>query len=209
MSIAYREILGRRNFWVIILVGLAALCPHFVATMNIASIVLSRGIDLRMAGLFLALLSASDMVGKILFGMIIDRRGNRVPLVLVSLFAALGAGLLVAAHTVFTFALAIIPLGLSGGIWTVLPSSIATEFGSRSFGRAFGLLTLVTPCSMLTVPIIARLKEVSGSYNPGLLAISAFAVLGAIVATTLRQAEPDSPTGTWLPRAATGETPIP
>ncbi len=186
-AVSFKTILTRRNFWITVFVCIAALCPYFVASTNIAPIAQSRGLDLRTASLLLSLLGASDLVGKLAFGVMADKFGNRIPLALVALLAAIGAFLLVAAHSPAMLFLAIIPIGLSGGIWTVLPSSVAAEFGTASFGRAFGLVTACAPFAMLTVPVIAKLKEQSGSYSTGLLALTLFALFGAGVATLLRQ----------------------
>jgi MFS family permease len=186
-AVSFTTIFTRQNFWIMVLVCIAALCPYFVAATNIAPIAQSHGLDLRAASGLLSLLAASDLGGKLLFGMLADRLGNRIPLVLVALLAALGAFLLVTAHSGPTLFLAVVPLGLSGGIWTVLPTSVAAEFGSASFGRAFGLITASAPFAMLTVPIVAKLKEQSGSYSTGLLSLALVAVVGACVALLLRQ----------------------
>lgn len=186
-ALSFLSILSRPNFWILVVACIASLCPYFVATTSIASIAQSHGLDLHAAGWLLALLFASDLAGKLLLGMLADKLGNRLPLIFVSLLAAIGAGLLVIANSAGMFFLAIAVIGMSGGIWTVLPSSAAAEFGTASFGRAFGMLTVSAPFAMLTVPVVAKLKEQSGSYSTGLLALAVFALLGAGVATLLRQ----------------------
>lgn len=186
-AVSFMTILTRQNFWIMVFVCIAALCPYFVAATNIAPIAQSHGLDLSTASILLSLLAASDLAGKLLFGMLSDKFGNRIPMILVALLAALGAFLLAIAHSSSMLFLAIVPLGLSGGIWTVLPSSAAAEFGTASFGRAFGLLTASAPFAMLTVPVVAKMKEQSGSYGTGLMALTVFALVGAGVAALLRQ----------------------
>jgi MFS family permease len=202
-AVSFGTILARPNFWLLFFVCITALCPYFVATTNIASVAQSHGLDLRAAGLLLSVLFAADLAGKLLLGMLADKIGNRIPLVLVALLAAIGAAWLIVANSAPMVFLAMIPLGMSGGIWTLLPSSAAAEFGTASFGRAFGMLTVSAPFAMLTVPVVARIKEQTGSYSTSLLALAIFAVVGAAVAALLRQPGRSPTTETELRPATT------
>lgn len=183
-------ILRRPNFWIVAAVYVASLSVYLSVTFNLGPIVLSHGFDLALAGILISLLSAADFGGKLLFGVLVDWLGTRIPLVLVALAAALAAIMLNEVSSRDMLFLAVIPLGLSGGIWTVLPASMANEFGSASFGRAFGLISMLTPLASLTAPVFAKLAERSGSYSQGLVALAAFAIVSALIGTLLKQAKP-------------------
>jgi uncharacterized membrane protein (GlpM family) len=76
---------------------------------------------------------------------------------------------------------------LSAGSWTLLASATAAEFGKQGFGRAFGLVCVFPPFAAIAPPVVARLREVSGTYSTGLAGLAVLAVLGAGAALLLRE----------------------
>lgn len=188
-----RAILLRPNFWMLTLIALAILGTYFNGTVNAASFILSRGFDMTMAGFILSLISASAFVGSLLFGTLADWCGNRLSLLLLSLIAALGSAGLCVAESRWLLFLAAIPVGLCGGIWVILPSALAAEFGSASLGRAFGVITAIVPFAIVAAPWAAHVKEQTGHYDHALLILAILGLLGAALCLLLRQPKSGNP----------------
>ena len=186
-QIGTAEILRRPNFWIIVALFITILATFFSITTNGASIILSYGFSLKTAGFVISLVNIFAVAGKLIFGAIADRLGNRVPLIVLALLAALGTLMLYSAGSKLMLLLAILPLGLCAGTWTVIPSALAAEFGSASFGKAYGLVSATMPVAMIVVPLVARVKEQTGSYGDAFLGLAAAGLVGAAIATMLRQ----------------------
>jgi MFS family permease len=139
------------------------------------------------AGELLALMSGSALVAKLVSGLVVDRVGNRIPLVATALSCASGMGLLSLPVHGISIILSLILVGFSGATWTLLASATAAEFGAEGFGRAFGLISALTPIGVLAPPVLAKIEEYSGSYAPGLDGLAALAVFGAGLALLLKE----------------------
>ena len=122
--------------------------------------------------------------------MLADRFGVKGPVVGVTLFA--GAGTLCLAFAQDNFALmcaGVVLVGLNGGMWTLVAASVAREFGSATFGKAFGVASIFAAVSgALAPPIIARMQEATGTYTPGLVGLCVLVLLGGAQAVQLTQA---------------------
>jgi MFS family permease len=184
-----RQVFARRNFWVIVGTFVPIQCASISMTVNLTPIVVSHGFTPRVAGLMIAVLSISALVAKLAAGAAADRFGNRRPMIVVAILCAGGlAALINAAGNLPLMTLAFVLLGLSAGVWTLLASATAAEFGRAQFGRAFGLVCMFPPVASLAPPLVARLREDTGSYTPGLSVLLGLAVGAALVASRLREA---------------------
>src|SRR5690606_11164225 len=135
-----RDVVRRRTFWVLLAVLVPIQCVAMTITVNLAPLVVNGGHDVSVAGGALALLGAAGLAGKLLSGVAADKLGNRPPLVAVALAAATAAALLAfSARDLPIIYAAMVMAGLAGGLWTLLASATAAEFGPQGFGRAFGL----------------------------------------------------------------------
>jgi len=83
-----------------------------------------------------------------------------------------------------------------------MASATATEFGARGFGRAFGIIGSFAPIGSLAPPVVAWLKEASGTYTPALIGMGLLTLCGAIAGLLLR--EPKVETGDPVKIAAAG-----
>jgi len=102
--------------------------------------------------------------------------------------SAMGAALLaLGAGHLWLLYVGVFLAGISNGIWTLLASATAAEFGSEGFGRALGIIACIAPLGSLAPPVVARLEELSGSFTSGFLGLSALSFGGACLAGLLRQ----------------------
>jgi hypothetical protein len=84
--------------------------------------------------------------------------------------------------------------GFSGGIWVVLPAVSAAEFGAANVGKAFGLFSLILPVHSLLGAVIARYKEVTGSYTGILVGLGLACFVGGAIALFMRERRSGHPT---------------
>lgn len=187
-KLTVRQVFSRRNFWVAVFVFVPIQCASISMTVNLAPIVTSYGFSAKVAGLMIAVLSISALSAKLVAGVAADRFGNRVPMILTALLCASGLAALInsSGNLPLLFA-AFVLIGLSAGVWTLLASATAAEFGREGFGRAFGLICMFPPVASLAPPMVARLAEISGSYSLGLSILCGLALFGAAAACLLRE----------------------
>lgn len=187
-NLTVADIFRRRNFWVIVGVFVPIQCVSMTLYINLAPIVLSYGFTEAMAGGLLSLMSASALVAKLASGIAADRFGNRIPLILTALASTIGLAIvMLSGHHGLILSAGMIFVGISGGIWTLVASATAAEFGAAGFGRAFGMVCAFSPIGSLAPPIVAKLQETTGSYLYGLGGFTLLAVIGTIVAAMLRE----------------------
>lgn len=186
--LATKDVFRRRTFWVLVAVLVPVQCVAMTIVVNLGPLIVNGGHDVSAAGGALALSAMAGVVGMLLSGVAADRLGNRLPLVAVSLAAAAGAAMLAfGASDLTLISAAMVLTGLSGGLWTLLASATAAEFGPQGFGRAFGLISAFTPFGSLAAPLVARAQETTGTYTAAFMALAVFALVGAGAALTLNQ----------------------
>jgi MFS family permease len=184
--IGFREIARRRNFWLVVLCFVPALAANSVLSNNFAPYGKERGVDLATVARLVATFNVAATVGKLGAGWLADRVGNRLPLLLLTGSAAVGALLLTVAHGATPITVGAVLLGASQGMWVMLAACIASEFGSRDFPRAYGFASAATLFTTVTAPAVAYSAEVTGSYTGGFVATTISCVVGMIAACLYR-----------------------
>ncbi len=74
----------------------------------------------------------------------------------------------------------------TGGMLPLTGAALSHQFGP-AFGRAFGLVTMSLPLTLVGPPIAARLQEQWGSYTPVLMIVAAFIGVSVIAALFLQK----------------------
>jgi MFS family permease len=190
-SLTVRDVFSRRNFWVTVGVFVPIQCVVMTMAVNIAPLVASHGFSVATAGALISSGAVGGLICKLAAGMLADRFGNRIPLVLVALVNATGVAVLAfLGDQLPMLYVGMILIGMSGGVWTLLASATAAEFGADGFGRAFGVISAFTPIGAVAPPIVARLQEASGSYVAGLAGLAVLSLVGAGVALLMREKRP-------------------
>jgi sugar phosphate permease len=188
------EVLKRKNFWFVIAVFLPLGFIYIGAMNNLAPITVSLGFSAKIAGYTLSTYAIAHVCSTLIIGMLADRFGNRLPLVLLAFVAAGAAVALGLGHNMVTLFTGAALAGFAGGIWVVMPSAAAIEFGPANVGKAFGLFSLVLPLHSLVGAGIARAKEVTGSYTAVMLAIAVACAVGGVIAMFMRERQGGHPT---------------
>ena len=187
------EIFSRPNFWVVVIVFAAIGATSSAVTVNLAPLVRERGFSLQTTGFIMSAAGMAAMASRLGFGMLADRVGNRIPLVLLAAVTAVGVALLGRAHGLVSLYGAAMLVGVAGGVWTILASATAAEFGSQGFGRAYGVISGFTPIPPMLAPLVALGRERTGDYLVPMTALAVLAAAGGVVALLLREKAPGAP----------------
>jgi MFS family permease len=179
---AVRDILTRRNFWVTIAVFAPVLLSNSAMQMNFAPFAAARGLSVEQAAILIGVFNAAAAGGKLATGTMTDRFGNRLPLLLLSVLGAASTFWLVWAQGFALLSIGFVALGLSQGVWVLLASCMAAEFGSSGFPRAYGIASCFAVLTTISPPVLAWLAETTGGYSLGLLALGAICLIAVFSA---------------------------
>jgi len=187
-TIGFREIARRRNFWLAVLCFVPAVAAYNVLSNNFAPYAKERSVDVATVAQLVVAFNIAATAGKLGSGWLADRLGNRLPLLLLTTAGAAGALILTFAHGATGITIGAILLGASQGMWVMLASCLASEFGSRDFPRAYGFACITTVLTAATAPMVAYSAELTGGYTGGFIATTLSCVVGMIAAFLYRDA---------------------
>jgi MFS family permease len=186
-TLRWRDILSRRNFWLLAFGYLTMLALYGGCGNNLGPIATSRGLSTQTAGLLLSAYSLSQLVATLGAGMLSDRLGNRPPLVGLAFLTAAGGLLIAFGQSAVSIMLGALLAGVGGSFWPLLASALSKEFSGKGFGRAFGALIFMLPLAVLSPFAVAKVQENTGSYAPALVVMVAFSVTGGIACLFLHE----------------------
>lgn len=184
-ALRWREILSRKNFWLLVVVYLPMLALYGGAGQNLAPIAIGRGASQQIAGLMLSAFSLAQLVATLGGGLLSDRFGNRLPLSGLAVVTAIGGVFIAFGHNMVVIGLGAMLVGCGGGFWPLLAAAIAVEFGAEGVGRAFGLLAFFFVTVVLAPFGTAKIEESTGSYVPALLILAAASLAGGLICLAL------------------------
>ena len=170
---------------------------------HIVPIAGEHGIPREQAVLALTLNALCTSAGKIAFGVLTDRIGPRNAGRVASALQVLGwVGILSAREpALFIASAGVFAFGL-GCMIPCQAAFVARIFGSEHFGRASGMLGLLTIVGAMTIPIsVGATYESTGSYAQPLLALASGAALPLLLFSAVRLPgpAPAEATGTGTP----------
>jgi MFS family permease len=186
-QMGWRDVLARKNFWLLVGIYLPMVGINGAVIQNIAPFAARHGLSVRTGGSLLAILSLAHVLGTPILGMLSDRIGNRLSFVLVALTLIAGALLLSFDSSSIGITSACVLIGFGGGWFTLLGAAIANEFGAENVGRAYGLTMLFVPIASSAAFVLARTQEVTGSYTPALLGMAALVAVSGLLSLNLRE----------------------
>jgi MFS family permease len=186
-SLRWKDILTRRNFWLLVAGYLLMLILYGGAGYNLPPIASYRGFSIQAGGFLLSAWSLAQMVASLGAGIASDKFGNRLLLALLAFLTAIGGVVLAFCPGFPLLLLGAALVGAGGGFWPLIASALAAEFGPANFGRAFGALMLFLPLGATPAFVVAKVKEITGSYVPSLLGLAILSVIGGICCLFLRE----------------------
>lgn len=190
-SLTTREILSRRNFWVLLLASVMANFMSAGVSVNIAPLMLSRNFTIVEAGTLISALSLGALGYKLAAGYAIDRFNGRAVLLSILLTGIAGVIVLRFAHGYPVILLGVLLVAGCAGFAVPVATLLAREFGAASFGRAMGLILFAGAIAVFAPPIVAFMREATQSYDAPMLVLALVGTAAAIVASFFR--DPKAP----------------
>jgi sugar phosphate permease len=139
------------------------------------------------AARILSLVLASSMAGRLLMGWLADRLPKKYVMLLIYLLVATAIPFLFATRSpglLYAFAI-LFGVGL-GGDYMIIPLMTAEIFGVPLLGRLLGVILTADGIAEAVAPwIVGRMRDVTGTYSGGFLALIGMALLGAIAVVAL------------------------
>jgi sugar phosphate permease len=139
------------------------------------------------AARILSLVLGFSIVGRLLMGWLADRFPKKYVMLLIYMLVAAALPLLFAGRSpaaLYTFA-AVFGIGL-GGDYMIVPLMTAEIFGVQFLGRLLGvILTAGSVAEAVSPWLVGRLRDTTGSYSAGFLALIGMALLGVAAAAML------------------------
>jgi len=186
-QLGWREVLARKNFWLLVGIFLPIMALNGACLQNIAPYAASHGLSQQSGAALLSLLSLMHVVATLFLGLLSDRFGNRLPFIGLAVLMVMGAALLAVGSDLPVIVVGCVLVGMGGGVFTLLAAAIATEFGAEGVGRAFGLCMFFIPVVTLAPYAIAKTQESTGSYAPAFIGMAILAAISGVLAMLLRE----------------------
>jgi MFS family permease len=186
-QMSWREVVKRKNFWLLVGIYLPLVALSGAAVQNIVPYATSHDLSRQTGAALLSLLSAMHVVATLVLGLLSDRFGNRLPFIGLAALMVVGSLLLALGSDLPVIVVGCLLIGLGSGVFTLLAAAIAVEFGAEGMGRAFGLCMMFVPVITLSPYLIARSEEATGSYTHAFIGGAIFLAISGFLATLYRE----------------------
>jgi MFS family permease len=195
MGLAVTRAVRTETFWLLVgifvlqLIGLSALNFHFVPFA-----IKQGGFTSQEAAFYYGLTVGFSIVGRLLFGWLVDRRNPKWLMVVAGILLALGptaAELLIVRlglREAWLLVLYAIPFGVGiGGNAITMPVLVGRCFGELHFSKIMGLVMSGFALGIiLGIPLAGRIFDRTGSYELVLILCTATLLLSAILAALIQ-----------------------
>jgi sugar phosphate permease len=135
----------------------------------------------------LSLILACSIFGRLLMGWLADLLPKKYVMVMVYLLVAVAISLLFIGHAVGTLYVFAFVFGIAlGGDYMIIPLMTAEIFSMGILGRLLGVILTADGVAEAVSPWwVSHLRDVTGTYSTGFLALIAIALLGASAVAAL------------------------
>ena len=165
-------ILTSAPYWGIAISCLALVALYTGVLHSIGPLTLELGYAATTTATVLSTLHAMHLVGNAAFGVALDRMRSTWLYVILTVGAVLGIWLFSVGHPVALMFAAASVVGLvGGGIQPLLAAMVVQAFGTASFGRAIGLVAVITATGGAGAYVIGFFRETLGSFDLALRAM--------------------------------------
>jgi MFS family permease len=174
------EVLRTPAFWILFLVLTTSSASFQMVVIHIVIAAIDTGITPEAAAFILTLSGITNTVGRLTFGGLATKIGNKTVLLLSLALQALALFFLAGAIDIRAFYIIAAVHGLSyGGVMPLIPTLIGSFFGTRSIGSIFGFVNTAYTVGGAFGPLVGGyVFDVTGSYY------TAFLVAAIVMAAT-------------------------
>jgi len=180
-----KEALSTRKFYAILVAVMCGSFTYSALLPQVSSHLINKGIPEVSAAFALSLFAMCGMAGKFIFGVLADRYGSRVSLIIDLVGQAMFAFLLVYAGSGVSIWFVVPFMGFFLGAFGALYQLIVMDsFGLNHFGSILGVISVTNAISFFAGPIIAGQSfDITGSYGPAFEITAAIFIIGALALT--------------------------
>lgn len=176
-----REFISNPNFWFLVAIIGLLFCIQSATLIHMVPQLTDRGIDLVSASFIASCTAFFGILGKLIYGALVDRWDVRRALWLGIGFQVTGQlfMLLTDGYAGFLVGASLFGFGM-GGIVPMQGAVVGAAFGRESFGRVLGAMRpAMSVIHLIGVPFAGWMYDVTGSYDP---AFQTFLVLYLVTA---------------------------
>ncbi len=193
-----KEFIRNPNFWFLVATIGLLFCIQSATLIHMVPQLTDRGIDLVSASFIASCTAFFGIMGKLIYGALVDRWDVRHALWLGISFQVAGQLIMLFGEGYFGFLIGACLFGFGmGGIVPMQGAVVGAAFGRESFGRVLGAMRpAMSVIHLLGVPFAGWMYDVTGSYRPAFLTflalyvVAAFVVAGIKVETRARHRRP-------------------
>jgi MFS family permease len=177
-----------RQFWTLCAAEFMVFFCLLTIVVHIVPHARDLGLPPAIAAGVLSTIGGVSMLGRFTMGTVNDRIGGKRSLVICFVILLCGLILLQASHAAWMLFLFATVYGFAhGGLFTVMSPTVAELFGTGSHGLLFGIVLFSGTLGGAIGPLMAgHIFDLTGSYRLVFLILTAMAVVGFILITTLR-----------------------
>ena len=185
-----REILSTRNFWLPVMALLPLAMAFGGIQFNLSAYGQDLGNSLQDSAWLISLMSLSMILGKLFFGYMADRMDHRKLYWVAALGMLLTLVLLQDSPSYFVLCAASACMGFAiGGLLPMMGSIYSDRFGSKSFGRVMGLVTMIITLGGFGPLIAGAVFDATGDYDAAFMTFIALIIAGALGMFWLKKSE--------------------
>ncbi len=179
----YSEVVKTKEFWMIVLGGIASLFPFFFFTAHWVLHIKGLGISVAVAALCMGVFSGVSIFGRLFAGVLLDRYAAR--------YVWIGGLFFYIAATIIAFSitsptLAYLSAGLFGYAFghnfNCQATIMGNYFGVKTYAKSMGLFTMITGIICSSAGIIGgKIFDMTNSYNGAFFIILAVCAISIVV----------------------------
>lgn len=193
-----KEFVRNPNFWFLLTTIGLLFCIQSATLIHMVPQLTDRGIDLVSASFIASSTAFFGVMGKLVYGSLVDRWDVRHALWLALVFQVCGQLFMLFGDGYVSFLIGASLFGFGmGGIVPMQGAVVGAAFGRESFGRVLGAMRPpMSVIHLLGVPFAGWVYDTTGSYDPafltflGLYCVTAVVVLGIRVETRSKKLNP-------------------
>ncbi|MDG1207394.1 MAG: MFS transporter [Pseudomonadales bacterium] len=183
-----RDFMSQPNFWVLLTVIGLLFCIQSATLIHMVPKLTDSGLSLVAASGIASATAGFGIMGKLIFGALVDRWDVRHALWLGIGFQFVGQLMMVFMDGYLAFLIGACFFGFGmGGVVPMQGAVVGAAFGRESFGRVLGAMR--PPMAVLHLagtPFAGWVYDVTGSYRPAFLTFLALYIVAAVVVLALK-----------------------
>jgi len=183
-----REFLGNPNFWFLTLTIGLLFCIQSATLIHMVPRLTDQGLDLVSASYIASGTALFGVMGKLIYGYLVDRWDVRHALWLGIGFQVIGQLFMLFGDSYFTFLVGACLFGFGmGGIVPMQGAVVGAAFGRESFGKVLGAMRPpMSVVHLMGVPFAGWVFDMTGSYQPAFLSFLGLYLLTSLVVLGIR-----------------------